>query len=409
MGLACAVFAAFAPAENASAQGVGVRLLSFEQPLRLSRWWALGGLQQRLNTALAACGLSDRVVVDYKPGPGTGNAIAALRRCSDFAIAGEDGRRDLTVALWVKLFPDVNPPSAGDRIRALIFTFENTDYDEFLWNVGQPTDPTAWGTWGPFGATLAHGAEIQRVIDLVEKRNPGLVAQAFSDAERAGDARAPSTRWRPNFCAANPQASPDVSGYALLMSLGRPVPSTRFRLTEAERTNLRREFCDDARYRVWYGAFARLGDATSVRQAYDDLYAAQNRQIVSAFSRSYAQRSLPRTETDWAFFLDRATQFTPQTVAIGKALDEASGAGTPAERRLAVSRSHRPKKACPDRPDGICVQWKTRVGRDMAYVIDALGEGPLTDEERAAWQYYGRRRASSLGLDDVANLEMSPY
>ena len=192
-----------------------------------------------------------------------------------------------------------------------------------------------------------------------------------------------------------------MSGAALLRSLAKPVSA-------ADKTALRREFCGDA-YRVWYRAFRTLGEQQPVREAFDAHYTAQNRRIVAGFSRLYTERALPRTETDWAFFLDRATQFSTDMALAGAGLDTLETAATPARRRLAISRAHRPKRDCPERANGLCVGWLTRVGRDMSYVVDALGEGVMTAEEATAWRGYGMRRASSLGLDDVIAVDAAPY
>ena len=45
-------------------------------------------------------------------------------------------------------------------------------------------------------------------------------------------------------------------------------------------------------------------------------------------------------------------------------------------------------------------QRKDRLGRDIAFYIDAIGEDALSEEERAAWRARGARNAAAIGLSD---------
>ncbi len=373
-------------------------LFSFEKVLRLSRWRGPpSDLQTRLNTALAVCGQS-QIRVDYLPGPsGTGGAIERLRNCDGFRIAGEEGRRDLTEALFARLWPDTPPPSVAERSFVLTLSFENTDYHQFLWNVGQAADPHAWGTWGPFGATLGAGGEIQAIAAEIERTSPGLIAAAFATGAAGSSMPNPRTSWRTAYCAAQNRSTPQISGAELLLSLSRP-------LNAQDRERLKDEFCSDSHFRIWYGAFRALAAHPEVVAAFDAHYAAQNRAIAARLAGLYETRRLRSgsdtwipTEVDWAFFLDRATQFSTDLEAAGAALDALPADASPALRRQTLARSSYP---------AIAQHRRLRIGRDVAFYVDGA---ELNDEERDGWEHYGGRRAAQAGLSDARRPAAPPF
>src|SRR5690606_27848899 len=55
-------------------------------------------------------------------------------------------------------------------------------------------------TWGPFGATIGAGGEVQAILQDVEQRSPGLIAQVFLEASSEGVHNNPPTPWRANVC-----------------------------------------------------------------------------------------------------------------------------------------------------------------------------------------------------------------
>lgn len=64
----------------------------------------------------------------------------------------------------------------------------------------------------------------------------------------------------------------------------------------------------------------------------------------------------------------------------------------PAERRRVIAKVF---------ADEINQQWRQdRIGRNVVFYVDAIGEGKLTEEERSAWQRRTGRRASNFGLSD---------
>ena len=372
-------------------------VFSFESTLRLSQWAEpFGDLQQRLNDNLSACGKST-IVVDNKAGPATARAIARLRECPGFDFPGEEGSRALTEAMFTALWPHEDYPDIAARAGVFTANFEGTDYDRFIWNVFQAADPASFGTWGPFGATLGHGGEIQAIIADVARTAPGEIVDAFAQARRAlPDAPAddePSTSWRDAACEEADRGAPVLSGARLLLAVDSP-------LTDDDKENLKDEFCADARFRVWYGAFDHLAERRDVRAAYDRHYAEKNRRVADSLARLYREAGLTPTQVDWAFFLDRSTQFSVRRAPIVAALQSLPAGATPAERRLAVSRASRP---------GNRVAEKLRVGRDMAFIVDALGEATMTTFEKDAWTFYGRRRASQIGLSDDVAVSENPF
>lgn len=383
---------------SATAQTPSETLFSFEPYyLHVSRYWQVGALQDRLNAALTACNLPAGLTVDYEPGRVTAGAIRRLRTCDAFKIEGEENSGALTAALWTRLWPDAPLPTLAERTRVFTFSFETTDYNEFLWNVGQPGDPYAWGTWAPFGATIGAGGEIQTIARAIEARAPGTIAAAFAQASSEPDALDPPHGWRTEHCANTAHTQPNTSGATLLLSLTAPWGNA----TAAERQALINEFCADDQYRKWFGAFRALGDNPVVREAFDTHYATQNRRIVRRLAALYERRGWTPTEIDWAFFLDRGTQFTTSESAANAALDALAPTATPAQRRLAISRSSLPTQAS---------QRNLRIARDMAFILDdPAAAAELNTEERRLWDYYAKRLASQVGLSDERSVPASPF
>lgn len=357
--------------------------IRFSPAIKTPGSWPLGAAQRAIDAALKKC-KRPGIGVDKLLGKQTADGIATLRTCAGFETsdAASDARA-LTPQFWARLLPGSPFPSVADRARAVTFNYEGTDYDRYLWNVGQPADPFAFGTWGPFGATLAQGGEIQAVITNLGADPAGraIVDDAFTQAAKSGDPPA-SYSWRDPFCA-TPRTAPTLTGSALLRSLSRPLSAT-------DKAALEGEFCSPA-YAAWPRAFAILGKAPAVIAAYDQHYAVQNRQAAQRLANLYDKLGIPVTEIDWAFFFDRATQFTTDLVKAETALKGLPSTATPAQRRLAISRSSRPSNA---------KQRVLRVGRDMAFIAGSIDQKAPVTEEWDDWRYAGRFTAQQLGLSD---------
>lgn len=371
-----------------SSQGCA-QSIDFSRPVRTPAQWPLGRFQARLDDRLKTCGLSG-IKVDQWLGSGTVDGIRRLGRCPSYGSAGAANGR-ITPDLWHQVMAEPFP-SVAERAQTLTYNFEGTDYTAFLWNVGQPADPHAFGTWGPFGATLAQGGEIQRILRMVSQAPAGLkLIEAAYEQARAGTVHSVRYNWRAAYCAGRADMRA-ASGQNLLLGLSVP-------LTRDDRAQLSSAFCDDAEYWVWPDAFLILGQKPEIRSAYDAYYHDQNRRIVRALAELYVQLGFPITEIDWAFFLDRATQFSTDIAKARSALKALPASSTPAMRRLAVSRASRPSSEA---------QKRLRVGRDMAFIA-ASSPGLLDAFESSAWRYVGMLSAEQLGLSDGSVVKDNPY
>jgi hypothetical protein len=378
------LFSLAAITSQGSAQSIGLAPL-----IKAPREWSLGRFQAKLDERLRACGLPG-IKVDQLLGKGTAEGIRRLGQCPGFVPADTAIGR-ITSALWQQLIGEPFP-SLAERAYTLTYNFEGTDYTSFLWNVGQPADPTAFGTWGPFGATLAQTGEIQRILRKVSQAPAGRapIDAAFQQALTAG-IRPVQYSWRAGYCSGRVDRR-SASGSALLLGLSTP-------LSDSDRRQLSSAFCDNAEYWVWPAAFALLGERADIRSAYDAYYRDQNRRIAQTLADLYKSLGFLTTETDWAFFLDRATQFTTDIANARNALQALPASASPAARRLAVSRASRP---------GDPAQKRLRVGRDMAFVAGSSSE-LLDDYEKGAWQYVRPLTAEQLGLGDRSDVCDNPY
>jgi hypothetical protein len=361
--------------------------------------WPLGRFQRALRDRIQRCrgsGFDANGVL----GRYTASAISDLRSVCRLATSDPAAEaRLLTPAIWGVVMGDEPFPSVGDRARLLTYNYEGTDYTTFLWNVGEANDIRAFGTWGPFGATLAAGGEIQRIVRHLAGTSDGwhVVARAFSAAAAAGPDFTYTYAWRDAACASG-AVQGKRSGLALLMTLNQSPEG----LSVQDRADLRAEFCADDRYLTWPRAFLLLGDIPSVRAEYDAFYAVQNRAAVAGFADLYHRLGWAPTEIDWAFFLDRQTQFTTDLALAEEALRALPAGASPAARRLAIGRSHLPDPTHLE-------QHTLRRGRDMTFVVGALGEAALTAEERAAWEHADPRRAEDFGLSDQRTPAGNPF
>jgi len=378
----------------AAGNPVRAQTIEFSPTLRTSSAWPLGRFQAALSEALIACGKAG-ISVDQKLGSGTADGIKRLRACNGYDTNdGPDAASKLTPGLWAKVMSQPFPTIA-DRARVITYNYEGTDYTRFLWNVGQPSDPYAYGTWGPFGATLAAGGEIQAIFKSVAQGPGGTqkIEKAFSDAQGSP---VPSYSWRANFCATAKPSPPSKAGGELLLSLTSP-------LSASNKGDLAGEFCSDSHAGAWPAAFRILGADPVVIDAYEAKYAGQNRKVADRLAQIYRKIGLPITEIDWAFFLDRGTQFTTGLDAAETALKSLPSAASAGRRRLAISRASLPADDAKHR-----IQRRLRIGRDMAFVAGSE-LSLMTSVEKDNWHYTGPLTAEKLGLSDANAVANNPF
>jgi hypothetical protein len=287
--------------------------------------------------------------------------------------------------LWGELLPSTPSPSPQQRANDLTLVFEATDYTalEFnycqsrspgengkTWLEGDPNcysnDPCSFATWGPRGATVGGGQEIQKIIWQLDQANSSLVSSAFGAEYDAAK-----------------------------------------RLLSADRKNgevlLCAAFVNAERRAAWHSAFDKLGQDASVRRTYDDVYlsqAADGAKMVNFYKVYSALKPLigrEPTEVDYALFLDRSThggspnkeEQVAAIIADLTAYIKAHGkAPSPAELRWQLIKTL---------PVGN--QSRDRLGRDVVYVYDGLGNNVGADA-LSAWNHRGPFRASDFGLSD---------
>lgn len=289
------------------------------------------------------------------------------------ASAAFDGAA--TAALWRRI---VGPtlPTVSDRAHTLLLTFESTDYTEAQWNFCQnrpfydppqnpvcySNDPGSFLTWGPHGATAGWGREVQVILAGVARRDEALLTDAF-----AGESA------------------------AVLRLLRVPRASTERYLCHI--------WTGPDRRRAWLAGFERLGRSPLVREIYDAVYASVDYDggKVQRFHGAWEAAGLTPTAVDYAFFVDRSAHMSiaqgPITAALADAAAglEGDASLSPAQARRAVAVAVRP---------GNDAQRASRLGRDVTFYIDALGEQVLTDAELTAWRSRGAVRAADVGLLD---------
>jgi hypothetical protein len=102
------------------------------------------------------------------------------------------------------------------------------------------------------------------------------------------------------------------------------------------------------------------------------------------------------TAVDYGFFLDLAMHMSISDAriatareAIARRAQELGRPLTSSERRQVVSRTMIPSR-----------QQADRLGRNVVFYVDGVGEEALSGEERTAWRDRTGRRASDCGLRD---------
>jgi hypothetical protein len=343
---------------------------------RAGKYGYLAEVQGKLNQLPAGCRPSPALAADGQFGTKMRDAIQKAASCPDVQNAlppdSEARRGALTDALWAILFPGRARPSVYERAMTVVLTQEATDYDHAEWNFcqsrplynpaqGQMTcnsnDPTSFLTWGPRGATAGMKARVEASF-----------ASASADVRRL----------------------------------------TRLDAKDAG-VFLCRIWMDAQLRQQWKEGFARFGASPEVQRVYDALYAspASDGGKIAQFYRLYASAGIVPTEVDYAFMIDRATQFSgpgANTIAAATAAMKArGGSATSGELRRWLALNFRPSN-----------QRTDRLGRDVVFYVDAVeGSGQsLTAEEKTAWTGRNAIRARDAGLSDsvpVAEFHAQPF
>ena len=331
--------------------------------IRDSRWGKIALFQEALSKNLIVCG-KQPIEADGKYGAKTQAALMALLSCpnfKDFALMPSDSRyATVHTALWEKLLPQTPLPTVHERAFAISLSHENTDYDQVQWNYGTSDDRSVL-TWGPYGATVGHGREVQGILRKIHGNDSELLRDVFGNEfplilnlidERTDD------------------------GYVLLKEV----------FTNVQRRN------------AWIEKFRELGNHRQVRESYDE-YARSENWLKPPLNRLYSLipgGTSGGTEIDYAFFLDNAMHMSIKKEriercknAIKRKKTELARDLNPAERRQVISLNLIPS-----------MQQEDRLGRNVVYYVDHIGVHQLSQIERDAWMKRTQRKASNCGLSD---------
>ena len=331
-----------------------------------SKWGKIPAFQLGLSEALKKCHKRG-ILVDGAYGLKTRNAIISLLLCHGFENLRVPPTSPLYGAidseLWDELIPSVPLPTVSEKAFVLSLSFEGTDYDQAQWNYGTSDDSSAL-TWGPFGATVGYGHEIQAILNKIYATNPQLLRKSFTN---------------------------QFGALSILMADG----------GKAGHDFLRPVFSDPLRSKMWIKAFSTLGAYSEVRDSYNK-YAFNSGlwlkpTINTLYSQLLGSNAPNATAVDYAFFLDNAIHMTVSkdrmllaAEAIRKKQNIVGRSLSPGERRRAVSLSLIPSK-----------QKLDRLGRDVVYYIDSVDVTELSAEERYAWKKRSGFKASDFGLSDT--------
>jgi hypothetical protein len=375
-------------AEAAIAEEDAVLYCFRDHELTTSKYGPVATFQKALNEQLKSCSPpGPSVSADGAFGPGTQAAIIKFTKCHAFQHplppVSPAHQGAITSRLWSEILPAEAPPSPQQRANDLTLVFEATDYTalEFnycqsrspktgkLWTDGDDecysNDPCSFATWGPRGATVGGGHEIQTILWEVNETDAQEVSSAFGS----------------EYDAAKRLLAADKESKEVLLCAA---------------------FVDPDRRKAWKNAFFKLGHSAKVRTIYDQVYlskAADGEKMLQLYAVYKALRPLigrDPTEIDYALFLDRATHGgAPKADEVDDLVSELSDyiKSTPEK----VSPAQLRWKLIHNLP--VSNQQRDRLGRDVVYVYDGLGNAVGSDAIKA-WKERGPFKASDFGLSD---------
>lgn len=381
----------------ADARGEDVVLDSRRYMVMGGRYSVFGEFQDRLQDLLSKCRPDSKAKVPEaeraggRIGRGTREAIAEALTCPELASAAASplARQGvITDDVWRAVMKTGDVPSARERAKAMVLSFEATDYaGPPEWNLCQDgvatsrtggfecfnsSDPCSYLTWGPRGATAGSGREIQLVLKQLAREEPELLQRLFG----------PEYAQLQRFYALRTTGRKGCTG---------AVPMKVF---------LCAVWMAPTRKATWDAAFARLGESARARDIYERLYSAA--EFDGAKLRDFAELwqalGLYASEVDFAFFLDRATHLGGPPDKNDQTTSTMKRCMT--EQRGALSR-HGAARRCLGRLQPHRTQPQYRLARDVAYYLDAYPEGELSKREIEAWsQYVPISAVLNLGLRD---------
>lgn len=329
-----------------------------------SKWGRIPEFQSALSDELVKCGKKG-ITADGIYGKGTHKALVELGNCSGYEdLQINSGSAVITTLLWQRLMPEASLPSTHERAFALALSHEGTDYDRVEWNYGTADDNSAL-TWGPYGATVGWGNEVRAILIRIAQTDSSLLSKVF-----ASDYKAISSLIE----------APINQGYRAIKPYFDNYGS-RARLKQA---------------------FKKLGEKKIARTEYDAYAFDTNKWLSPNLRRLYSlipDAQSNATEIDYAFFLDLGMHVSVKQSRIDKARSALSDEEKRLEREL--KPSERRRLIGDVFVNSIDQRWASdRLGRNVVFYIDDLGESNLRNKEIRAWKNRTRRRASQFGLSD---------
>jgi len=346
-----------------------------------SKWGKIAAFQKVLGDQLRSCGkheIANSIKSDGVFGQKTKDAIITLTSCpgfESFAVSSSNPLHGaITIELWRKLLPGTPLPSVQERAFALSLSYEDTDYDRAEWNfiekdgkiLPQPNDPKSCLTWVPYGATFGHGGEVSEILKQVHSKNPSLLEKSFGS---------------------------ELPTLLQVMN-SHPKNCADLLMNDVFANRQKRDF--------WKEKFRGLGAIPEVREIYEEYAWKSNKwlkpNLKTLYAGFFANNSdhTKATEIDFAFFTDLSMHMSITTERVTKAAtaltEKENRLGrplSPAERRQVIGKNMVPTG-----------QQKDRMGRNVAFYVDGIGESNLSNEERMAWEARGKRKASNCGLSD---------
>lgn len=291
-----------------------VILDSPNQAVLVGRYSVFATFNERLQSLIDACHPDphrERIEPVSVIGSQTRAAITQSLTCEAMkAVPPTSAARDgaLTESVWRAVMGNEPVPGIAAKTAAIVATFEDTDFgDPPKWSFCQDTpnieallgrtgaedlarikcynssDRCALLTWGPRGATAGLDREIQWVLWIAWREKPELVENAFGsefpDVRRFFHLDGPRT----GIC------NGDTALEHFLCSV----------------------WIDPERRERWSAALVELGRSSVIRDIYAKLYA--SRDFDGSKLKDYASLwrnvGLTPSEIDYAFFVDRATQY----------------------------------------------------------------------------------------------------
>lgn len=332
------------------------------QQLKDSKWGKIAQFQKALSRKLQT-GRNSHIEATGKFDSTTLQSLKMLMTCSDLEECAVEPTNPLYgtihTALWESLLPAIPIPTVHERAFALSLSHEGTDFDQVQWNYGARDDRSAL-TWGPYGATVGHGHEVQGILKQLNREDHTLLQTVFKD----------------EYPTLQKLMEDEGNGYLILLDV----------------------YNDSQRREGWTEKFRTLSSHGRVRQLYER-YAQSDKWLRQPIMRLYSilpDGCASGTEIDYAFFLDNAMHISisKQGIQHCKTMleykqQEAGRDLTPAERRRIISQCLTP-----------VAKKKDRLGRNVVYYIDGIGYDALSPMERNAWMQRTGRRASDCGLSD---------